>query len=192
MKKIALFFCIAICMFFLNCSLPLSDENNPPTPTADPTPTPNPIVSKNIVIYDSDNHKLGNAVSIGTDLITLMTNNNYLVDIGWNGEIAKNLTTWYYELENAEGKVYLGMIEGRPSYGKICKWNDYLARLYKCANPLPDGTALAATPNVLSASCGTSTYNVTETKPCIEMTPTTKTEIGLPDTITLPLIVSFE
>jgi hypothetical protein len=191
MRKMMYLLFVAICVQAIGCTSPLTDGGPSAVPT--PTPTSGPIISKNTVIYDSASRKLGNAVFMDSMRITLMTNTGFLVDINWDGNIdSSSGYGWYYELQNAGGRLYISASTVLPVYGKTCHWNTYIGALYKYKNVLANGTVIGVSTAYQSTTIGDALDNTSGIWDAAEMTPATLTEIGYPTNIALPLVVSFE
>lgn len=145
------------------------------------------------VVKDSSGATLGHAVSAHPNYIQILSENGFLYEIDWEGTIRQE--SIYYTTSDCSGVPYAyGQNGFYRTYGKSVYKRFDNSSLYKPKSV--DGNNIAIETIVtLEAAVGwgdTSCDPLSTSQPnkfMIELVPTSKSEIGMPDPLTLPLYI---
>jgi hypothetical protein len=172
-------------------ALPLSVEASSEKPSSSPGQSSSGTLLKasNIILYDKSG-MIGNTVSVNFMQISMYSNKGYIYNIDWNGVLSNS--GMYYSDSNCTGKAFVYSIG--YYYGKTVFYNKSQDKIFIPKDTVDNGATLYIKDYLKTLSMlGQDTcYNVPNNLPMIELKPTTKKEVGIPEKITPPLRIEFE
>lgn len=171
-------------------SEPQREEPEPMTePVTDPVTRPingGAVLMAGLGAFGGDDTSLGKLLSAVSHRLTVLTNTGYMVVISWDGRIIENeILTSYYSGRFCDGVLYT--TESHPVYQKSVYYkNDMDGRplLFKMKRARSRTTYLST--GRRGGTCRQTPLSGNQ-EHLIELVPTTRQEIGLPETITLPI-----
>lgn len=152
------------------------------------------LKSTNIILHDK-NGVTGKVLSVYNTQISVYSEKGYMYSINWDGSIPSN-AIFYYSDSNCLGKTYAWGISV-PMYAKSVFYSKKADKIYIPKDTLSNGTVFYWSDSI---KIGSSMYidscsnyqKPTKSIGLIELKPTTRKEVGIPETITPPLRIEFE
>jgi len=137
-------------------------------------------------VYDSNNTELGVLLEAAEDSITLLNSFGFIYHINWGGTI-ESWANFNFSGIGCTGVMY-NQVFG-TTYKNISVWNN---KLYKPKNIDSNGNAVAVTVSTSSYGYYDITqqcYNTSLPGQMYEVEETTSAAVGIPETITAPIII---
>ncbi len=171
---------IALSVFSGGCFSSDDDSNNS-----------TPDTGTGMGVYDNNGTFLGYNLSTDNEFLWLLTATGNMYQLLWDG----NLQDGYILYDEAdcngipyapEGTSMLDVLSGKTVF-----YSKYKDKLYKIKTFNADGTGNAENVTVLSSSYFNSCSNSTLLENVIELEETTRSAVGIPDTIIPPFTFDF-
>ncbi len=177
MKKTIYALVALLIVVFLSATFGCADSDDSNVNTTSETST-------SLIVEDADGTSLGLVLSADSESITILSSEKYIYVYDWIEFQKRNI---YYTNGTCSGAAY---DSESTKYGKSISINNS-GDVFIPTNLNADGspaTSLITSESYIdqdTGSCMTDTYN----GDFIELTPTTKAAVGIPDTIALPLTI---
>lgn len=170
-----------------------ADDNEAPTTPTDPGTG---IVNKSIKLNDADNNFIGYVTSADDYKLWVFTSKGYMCRLAWDGSVGNN----YFRYTEADGKGTIFVTEETLSFlAKNIYYNYFDKKYYIPAEEnssgfvVSDSTIKESKSRVYEdAVIKNETSQLYDNQIAIRIKEITRAEVGLPETIKLPLKLKFE
>ncbi len=170
------------------------DGSNPTTDSGTNDNGGSGIAFASIIVEDASGQNLGYYLGGSPyEEIWIYNPSGYMYYIDWSGTLIDNVVV-VFSNENCTGTPYVRDISGSKHFGKSVFYDKTTDKLYRYKSSLITQGYVTSTERTIKSQYGLGEVcgNITATWGVFELELTTRSDVGIPDSISAPITLNFQ